>query len=478
VQADLVGGAGAGADIRLLGTRVTSPQGPSAPTRPVATATATDNTRRLATAVVISAIRWVFLPIAVVAALANTSRPASLPIFIGIVLIGFAYNLPVTFHSHLPARLVQPAIAVAMTGDVLVVAVILWEFSEDPTAIVWATFMLVGAAAAALYGRRGATVFGPLIIVALITSSLAGGLLARPNGWLHLLQEVVQIIAATAIVAVMAGENGQQTRRAEDALHHLQTLVSGLRGEVTESAGRLSEAAGRLASVTAAQTKTATQTAASMEELARTTVSISDTVTGVAAQAVEVRTNVAMALAFLKASGDGATSLAKRVAEIEGIVALINKIADQTNLLALNAAIEAARAGPAGLGFAVVADEVRRLAERSKASAAQITALVTGAQSETTETVLAIKSRNRQLEVWLAMMQTMVDASDSVRLASKQQLATTDQIVEAIEHIAEGSRAVAVTAQEIAAAAAVQRALAADLTRSGGESARSLVDGS
>jgi hypothetical protein len=40
----------------------------------------------------------------------------------------------------------------------------------------------------------------------------------------------------------------------------------------------------------------------------------------------------------------------------------------------------------------------------------------------------------------------------------------------AIEHIAEGSRSVAVTAQEIAAAAARQGALAAELAGSGWES--------
>jgi methyl-accepting chemotaxis protein len=162
-------------------------------------------------------------------------------------------------------------------------------------------------------------------------------------------------------------------------------------------------------------------------------------------------------------------ALASRVNEIEGILDLINDIADQTNLLALNAAIEAARAGDAGRGFAVVADEVRRLAERSKAAAAQIAKLVEGAQAESSETVMALEKGVKQMARGLAMMQAMTKAGDAVRLATEQQRTSTDQVVLAIEHIAEGSRSVAATAQEIAAAAGRQGALAAQLAESGWE---------
>jgi methyl-accepting chemotaxis protein len=250
-------------------------------------------------------------------------------------------------------------------------------------------------------------------------------------------------------------------------IERLGIVLFRLRGEVTESAGKLSAVSEQLAAATLEQTTAATATSASMEEVARSSASIADTVDRVAIQAGEVQANLELAQTDLRASGDRTLALAGRVNEIEGILDLINDIADQTNLLALNAAIEAARAGDAGRGFAVVADEVRRLAERSKAAAGQIAKLVEGAQSQSSETVMALEKGVKQMERGLSMMRTMTEVSGQVQLASQQQRASTQEVVLAIEHIAESSRAVATTAQEIAAAALRQGKLASDLAGSG-----------
>jgi methyl-accepting chemotaxis protein len=251
------------------------------------------------------------------------------------------------------------------------------------------------------------------------------------------------------------------------ALARLSGMISRLQGEVGESAAKLSAAAEQLASATFEQTTAATATSASMEEVARSSARVAETVSRVAIQAGEAQANLELAQTDLRASGDRTIALAGRVNEIEGILELINDIADQTNLLALNAAIVAARAGDAGRGFAVVADEVRRLAERSKSAAAQIAKLVEGAQSESSETVMALEKGVKQMERGLAMMQAMTKAGEAVQLANDQQRSSTEQVVLAIEHIAEGSRSVAATAQEIAAAANGQGALAAQLAESG-----------
>ena len=288
------------------------------------------------------------------------------------------------------------------------------------------------------------------------------------------LSRAAESVEAGDLSARVDLKGGAEVRRLGDTfnamIERLSGVLSRLRGEVTESAAKLSAVAEQLAAATFEQTTAATATSASMEEVARTSAAIADTVDRVAIQAGEAQTNLELAQTDLRASGDRTLALAGRVNEIEGILELINDIADQTNLLALNAAIEAARAGDAGRGFAVVADEVRRLAERSKGAAAQIARLVEGAQVQSSQTVMALEKGVKQMERGLTMMRAMTEASTQVQLASQQQRASTQEVVVAIEHIAEGSRSVAVTAQEIASAAARQGALAADLAGSGWES--------
>ena len=117
-----------------------------------------------------------------------------------------------------------------------------------------------------------------------------------------------------------------------------------------------------------------------------------------------------------------------------------------------------------------MADEVRRLAERTKAAAGDIAKLVQGAQTESTDTVLALEKGVKQMERGLVMMKEMADLSIQVQLSAQQQRAATGQVMDEIERIAEGSRSVATTAHDMATAAANQGELASDLA--GSERAR------
>jgi methyl-accepting chemotaxis protein len=111
----------------------------------------------------------------------------------------------------------------------------------------------------------------------------------------------------------------------------------------------------------------------------------------------------------------------------------------------------------------VVADEVRRLAERSKASAAQIASIIGGAEAESNATVMAMEQTSKQMQQSLTLLASVVDASDKVKLLTEQQGTATNQVVESLERITVGSRQVSEAAAQISSAAANNAALASEL---------------
>ncbi len=311
----------------------------------------------------------------------------------------------------------------------------------------------------------GVDVVGIVLLVAVTAATTR--LVMRP---ITALSRAAARAEAGDFTARVVPGGGGEIRRLGQTFNSMLERLAGmrfrLRGEVAESAAGLAMAAKRLAAATLEQTMAATQTSSTMEELSRGSVSIAETAAQVATQAGDLRAKIATAQLDIKQNGEKMVELAHRIGDIEAILALIDDIADQTNLLALNAAIEAARAGDAGRGFGVVADEVRRLAERSKAAAAQIATLVDAAQVQSRSTVMAVELRGLQITDWLQIMATMAESSGAVQLATQQQRSTVEQTVAVIERIAESSRAVATTAQEIALAASRQGDLSTDVASS------------
>ena len=274
---------------------------------------------------------------------------------------------------------------------------------------------------------------------------------------------VLLVVLGAALAAVAALLFGTREARKLRGMAE-EGRQSGI--QVNSAAAQLSSSSDELAATTIQQNAAVTQVSATTEELARASSAIAETVEGVARQTADTRDNLERAEADIQTSSERTVGLAGRVNDIAGVLSLINDIADQTNLLALNAAIEAARAGEGGRGFAVVADEVRRLAERSKASAAEIAAIVEAVQGETQATVMAMETGARQMHQSLSLLEAVTDAAGQVRLMTQQQRSATAQVVETMGQLTDASRQVATTTQEIAAAAGNLAGLAAGIETS------------
>lgn len=127
--------------------------------------------------------------------------------------------------------------------------------------------------------------------------------------------------------------------------------------------------------------------------------------------------------------------LQRSVGQITHIVSVIEEITNRTNLLALNAAIIAAQAGEQGAGFTVVADEIRELAERTRGSTKEISAIIKAVQggsraavAKVNEGVQRVQDNVRLAENAAASLAKIVESSTrSYEMATRISTALDEQ---------------------------------------------------
>ncbi|WP_312222071.1 methyl-accepting chemotaxis protein [Rhizobium rhizoryzae] len=267
-----------------------------------------------------------------------------------------------------------------------------------------------------------------------------------------------------AVGAVQGVSEGDLTKLANvttrdeigDLLGYVNTMIERLRSvvgdalsasdNVSSGSQELSASSEQLSQGATEQASAAEQASASMEEMAANIKQNADN----AAQTEKIARQSSR---DAEASGQAVNKAVGAMRTIAEKISIVQEIARQTDLLALNAAVEAARAGEHGKGFAVVASEVRKLAERSQAAAAEISAL-------SGDTVQVATEAGEMLNRLVPDIQKTAELVSEISAACREQDIGASQINDAIQQLdkvtqqnAGASEEMSATSEELAAQA-------------------------
>ncbi|WOB07249.1 methyl-accepting chemotaxis protein [Piscinibacter gummiphilus] len=320
--------------------------------------------------------------------------------------------------------------------------------------------LLTAIALAASFGLGGAALAGFSGATAGMTALLAMWLerqIARPLQ--SVLKQALEVAAGQPAASAdmnRADEIGLILRAINQAGLNLRSLIDDVSEQVSglqTASGEIAQGNSELSSRTEQAASNLQQTAASMEQMTATVAKNADTArqaTVLAGSASDVAAKGGDMVELVVQTMQKISTSSKKIADIIGV---IDGIAFQTNILALNAAVEAARAGEQGRGFAVVAAEVRSLAQRSAEAAKEIKSLIGDSVDKVEAGAKLVDDAGRTMEEIVAQVQQVSDLIGGISSSTTEQSTGITQVNAAVGQLDQMTQQNAALVEQSSAAA-------------------------
>ncbi|MFG6412942.1 methyl-accepting chemotaxis protein [Roseateles sp. DC23W] len=301
--------------------------------------------------------------------------------------------------------------------------------------VAFAVCVVIGAALAVGLSR---SIIGPLVAAKRFAARMADGDLSR------------------APEARGTDESAEMMQ----ALAAMQQSLSGIVGQVRESAESIQVASSEVATGNMDLSQRTEQTASSLQQASSSMSELTGTVGQSADAAMTAKQLAGAAAETAGRGGDVVSRVVTTMGEIDmaskkiaDIIGTIDGIAFQTNILALNAAVEAARAGEQGRGFAVVAGEVRSLAQRSAEAAREIKALINASVDRVEAGTHLVNDAGRTMTDIVGSVQRVTDIIGEISAAAVEQSQGIAQVNGTVTQLDQMTQQNAALVEESAAAA-------------------------